>query len=279
MLKHGWILLCILLLAGVVTFTVLAGQSESPTIEYITAALAHQEAASLEVTYTFSSEGKELGKVRYVRTPGMLLRVDEGFILYDATKRSCSYDREKLEFRSLAVKKDGGNIGRIDTILADPFRQQDMMDTARFPLPHKDLSTEGILLEWVASGEVSPNKEDIDGHSCWRIEVADPIRAISKYIIWLDPDIGFCPRLIDFIWKDGHTGHHSFKDYTKVSNGIWFPGKLEITSVDKTEAYFLLCKVDTVRSNFQIPKDELTVKFPSGTRVSIGDSGQTFVAP
>lgn len=251
----------------------------TPTAEFLAAALRKQEAAcgrSLEVEYTGvwqragSRVPSDYEKAHYVyrRTPAAL-RLDKmsGKGVVDIA----SYDRESREYRRWLAGE--GEIGRG---LMSPFCTPEFLGTALYPLDDQP------LCERIASGSVGDQKEKIDGHYCWRVEIPGHRSGLEKYVVWLDPHIGFCPRRIVYAWTDMQPEFISFTDYANLGDGVWFPRKqaLSYGSVDKRGATFTIVNTVTRLSRGRvIPKSDMILAFPSGTRVHDATRNTTYIAP
>lgn len=244
--------------------------STIPTAEFLAAALRNQELAcgqSLEVRYTCEThkvgDGMPYDDVRkfyYVRTPEALYADVEK---QNGKKIVYSYDRGTQEYRM----SSGSQSGRIGEGLADPFGCREFLETTRYYL------YEGPLCESIKSGTVREQMEKIDGHDCLRVEISTARGTLEKYIVWVDPTIGFNPRRIEFVWKEERPTVVMFEEYAQIDGGFWFPKKQvnEYFDTGLNAAYTQTNIVDTVSTGRTIPKDQLTVKFPSGTTVLRAD--------
>lgn len=247
------------------------------TTEFIAASLRDQEAAagaSLDVKYseTVSTEGSgtTVWKWRYVRTPEALQAERED--PRGVVERE-SYDRATGEWRLLQTRPDGRVGGRVRDGLRGVFLQQDLLETTRYPLP-VGMTQKVALVDWVERGQLSEQTEDIDGHQCWRVEVTDSSlpQAVTKYVLWLDASMGFCPRRIDIVWAERPPKVITFDDYKEIRPGFWFPGQMVLQGTTNGGAKnTVVCKVEEVTAGTAIPKETLIITFPSGTPIQVGD--------
>lgn len=262
-----------------------AGYAEdAPSIEFIAASLLNQDQASapsLECKFTIvvKKNGEEATvKTRsdYVRTPDVcfMKREDcEGLASDESTwvtKRltEIAYDRKAQEHRIL--EKYFGGIGpeypngRIRAGRPPAMRNVSLPD----PVIYIPVFSDTDIRSLIEKGKVD-GKEEINGHMCWKVSVIDVNTSgvATNRFLWLDPDVGFCPRRIDAYADETLLSSAVFDDYREVASGLWFPYRLESTS-DRSEVRLEhVCRVEWLKVGRSIPKDELAVHFPSGTRV------------
>lgn len=246
-----------------------------PTPEFIAAALRHQEFScgqSLEVLYeqeiTKRDGSISKSSCRYVRTPEALLRERKR---EDYAGKE-SIDRANGEWRYLYTVS-GRTTGEIRSIPGGQFCDTQCIDPQLYYLGRP-----GQLANAVKLGEIAETKEQVDGHECWRIEVRASDR---KHVIWVDPNIGFCPRRVEGIMTGSGDAYSSasFHDYKAVGDGVWFPMRQTIESPWKGWPDGKLTTINIVREvnlGTSYPKQELIVSFPSGTRVLVGDDFEYF---
>lgn len=241
---------------------------EPPSAEFMAAALRNQEsaAACLEVRWT-SGGGKD--EYHYTRTRDVL-RLDRN--APDGTVYQYSFDRQTLEQVSLSISpiKKEGTASITKGCVMDPFGQKNFFDPVRYFLYRGPDAADGGLVNQIAAGTVSAIKEEIDGFQCWRVNVPVPdsmSSRLARQVVWVDADIGFCPRRVEFVWKDQLPGVVRFVDYTQVADGVWFPRKQLIMWPDDTgqKYYTITNEVTEVRVGPSVPKEQLVVKIPSGT--------------
>ena len=125
--------------------------------------------------------------------------------------------------------------------------------------------------------ELSEGTKEIDGAPCFVVEghAADVKSPQLVYQLYLDPILGYVPRLIESSTiQDGtevvkYTVH--FVDYEQKAPGLWFPQCVEessqIVASGKTSRYCIYVK----NLQLNVPVDEalFSITFPPGTKVSI----------
>lgn len=254
--------------------------AEVPAAEFLAAGLCKQETSltnALEVDYTCEWKSSENGvptdrlvrQFKYVRTPEVL-RIER----FDPGGRTvtCSYDRVDPQFRSLNTK-GSESLGWSGTKLGSLFGNRELLETSRYPL------FEGPLCERIEFGTVREQMEEVDGHDCWCIDVPTEYTTLEKYVVWVDPDVGFNPRRIKYVWKHEQPTVITFKDYAQHGTGFWFPNQqhLEYFWTSKNLAYTQVNTVTRISTARSIPKDELIVEFPSGTVLRTPGGGKVTV--
>lgn len=198
---------------------------ETPSIEYIRAALTLQKNASIKVDYMVSSTKAGNDKPdwsfqrSYIRTSEVL------FSKYSDDTNAASLDIAANEYRSRHAKD-----GEQPRIFIYQYAGQDftgpyMFDPVWYPVFPKS------LIYWIDYATVSSQQEKMENYDCWRLTVENPNPMLERYVFWLDSEIGFLPRGIDLIAGDGTAGkltaiHIRFEDYTDLGNGIWFPKEI-----------------------------------------------------
>lgn len=303
-------LACILLVAAgcLVTYTVTAIGTKStaeasvvPTADFMAAAMRNQAAHTVEVDY-----GSQSGQIKYhyIRSP-LALSITKTFVGSGEVHKG-SYDFATRETRLLRTEKSGEHSGTSRTSwLGDPFARQNLLDPVFFVLPWGSNGPRP-LYERISAGSVAADKEEIDGHACWRVDLPPEPAGITGYSVWVDPDIGFCPRRIMMTEAESGKGPTiiSFQDYQEISSGVWFPMKQvnefstisipEGTTVGiravgapiptsgipraferKTNTYV----ADKATAGKTYSKESLLVQFPSGTKVHVNSSTKPITIP
>lgn len=253
------------------------------TGEFIAAALRDQEARCgvLDVEYTgvWSRDGSkdpadyEKANYRLLRSP-LALRVDKHTT--DGRFDEASYDRQSAEYRRLrGTGKEAGE-GEISQGLMSPFCTPELLETSGYLL-------DGIpLREQILRGTVSEKTEEIDGHTCWRVDIPASRSDVEKYVVWVDQSIGFCPRRIVSMWKDMEPENVVFSNYAGLGDGVWFPKKQTLTygSIAKKGATFTVVNTVTKLSRKQaVPKSDVILAFPSGAKVHDAKLDASYVVP
>ena len=278
-----------LLIVAVVGLPTFAGISTQPvpkpalvpTIETIAKALRDQEAArgdSLEVTYTvtYSDEGTDSTTAyHYIWTPEGVLFESHYQKAGDGAPYRSRVSLTQGGARILTIGSDGSVKGRIS-----PWTP----GSGSINLAQMETTGAGLvgktLYEEIEGGKVAKVQEKIDGHNCWKVErPRKGIRSSRTLRVWLDPDIGYCPRRLEVEYDGGSKmGPISFKNYRKLEGGVWFPMEMERVNVVGAGRQ-VVTKVQSIRVGREIPIEELEVKFPSGTHVEDKVSGTNYVVP
>lgn len=271
--------------ACIIASSGLDGAAASPATDFMAAALRNQETAcgaSLEIRYRHIGHDVNEGKVapavniHYIRTPDAL------FVEQELPSNSPeapsnpkeSFDRKTGEYKLLLPDVNNKSTGMVRGYLHGFFLNQDFVETTQYHL------FEGVLWELIERGVVGKEQDQIDGHSCWRIEVLSTRDAIDKYVIWVDPAIGFCPRRVEVYWKTVAPQVINFKDYKEISTGVWFPMEHTVDlNTAKGRKLHVVSIVDKVEVGREIPKSELLVQFPSGTKVRMGKPAIVYTVP
>lgn len=256
--------------------------SQPPSAEFLGAALSDQAKASLDVNYVMlAPDGSEGIRVHYVRTPSVLFREDTNLVSGVVIK--ASYDVDKNEYRSLQTwpqRSEGA--GWVTAQLRGALNRQDSVETALFPLYAAEPNglSNTVLKTLVSKGSVASAMEDVDGSACWRVEIVDETGTGMKQVAFLDPRIGFCPRRIQFRSSKGELqSSNTFLDYSEVSSGIWFPGRIKTEFAAALGYPSQERVVKAVRCGVEASKQDLIIKFPSGTRVQLGDGDEEMIVP
>lgn len=133
----------------------------------------------------------------------------------------------------------------------------------------------GELIDLIGGGTVSPNRENIDGHECWRVDIVPGNESYKThtYTVWIDPNVGFCPRLIEERREGVVFLRVSFSDYTNIGSRTWFPMHIRwVTKTPSAEDSVSVAKALTARVVPESASQMLDTSFPSGTRFKIESS-------
>ena len=277
-----------------------------PSAKFIAEAMKNQEkpGMALQARYSWKNSGiirekprveeEAVSDVYYVRTPETIFlkeKVTKNFrpaahasAVHDANSTvTSSYNRTTGEYRELTTRDDGsppqGITDNIKTHLSMVSRLMVLMHISTYNT-RGDLEgmtrVESVvdyifgapLYRLVKTGAVLEKKE-IDGHNCWAV-VHDTIPDVQRCVIWVDPDIGFCPRRIDLIMKKQLRRGQTMRDYQKIGDGVWFPKEVVFEAFSKTGKPEEKYKI-TVKDAKLVPigpKVELQVTFPPGVNVT-----------
>ncbi len=272
----------------------LAAAPDVPTPDFIAAAMKNQEIAcgpSLEIKYTSQGETLANGetKSRPLRFVNSYIRTPDVIILEVRTERAKEptgwewnytnkywFSRSSGQARELVSVPPG--VVTAGSIRNDPppefLMGVDNMDTV--------LRYVGscLLYDAVKTGAVAEQTEEIDGSKCWRIDIPGLASSQVSYRVWVDPEIGFCPRRIDYLFGDNLDVRLEQRGYVNIGNGVWFPMEQITTSYrhpDKTTR--TICKVDEYHVGRSLPPEQLTLTFPKGTTVFMGEQAIPMTIP
>ena len=271
------------LIGGIVVFWgVTSAAVTVPTASFLAAALRNQETLcgpSLEVVYEATQDKVNKTKFysgTYIRTPDVLFS-DETCFKNDKAVYTVktSYDRSAGESRRYAVyspEDPSKNHVRIQKSMEMPFNMQSFTETSRFAI------YQGVLCDVIDKGTVASARESIDGHECWRVTIPSTKPGTKDTIVWLDEDIGFCPRqIIQGFENIAEPDVISFRDYREVKPGVWFPQQHDIGFDTKERPVSLSIRITSATAGKAYSSDQLLVNIPSGTRIYQG--GNWYVQP
>ena len=236
--------------------------SRVPPPEFIAAAMKDQERAAmaLEVRYSWKTTGtigekppvdvETIFNAYYVRTPKAIFLKEEVAGKVDPTvdtsnvyvanyTRTGSYHRVTGQYRELREHHDGSPA--TGKVTHDVKRLLALMTPVESVVGYFASTSLYFLVE---QGSVL-EKQEIDGHDCWGVAY-DVTPGIQRHVIWVDPDIGFCPRRIDLILQNQLRRSKTMRLYRELGYGVWFPkevvqenfsetGKLESTRTIKVQ--------------------------------------------
>jgi len=279
-------------LAGLIAAVSLAAAAK-PDADFIAAALRQQEAncgSSLQINYTVGRIGTNVPndcgypcEVRYIRTPGFLFEeVKQGLtaVSQGTWNTRGRYDRVSGEERRLDVSAtNGAKRGTIHTRDGSfGLGRRPSPDPIAFPL-----WPVGTLLNLIKEGVVADVQEEIDGHPCWRVDI--PEKSIKwgnrmttvKWSVWVDSEIGFCPRRVARYSDRLTPDVDDFLDYRHLGNQVYFPMR-RLVKQNESGTEGMECKVQEAVCGLDVP-EETAVTFPSGTHVEVLPGDANYVQP
>lgn len=251
--------------------TSLCPASETPSIEFITAALNSQlQTAAIDVDFSQTDSGSPVvGSFRYVRTKDIqfMSREEKG------NRGFCVFDRKRGIGKQF-VLENGQKQGWVKSDTSNmPF------ELAGWPDPVLCLLHIGNLVDVIGEGTVSDTMEKIDGHDCWRVEIKRIKPALTqKYVVWLDPSIGFCPRRAETSWE-GHQQVCTLTDYKDIGKGVWFPMLVRWESPDLGQMTVTEAKVTRAAAVTDLKALKVETSFPSGTKVEDDPMNANYTVP
>lgn len=286
-MKNRGILICCIAMVLVAVISAICAQNsgqQDERLEFVVAALQNQLCAggkTLEAVYDYQSTGGEVLKVKYVRTPTRIRFIEvEGPYLLETS----SHDSATGQVRRYSISKETGEqLGSISKDLSFPLGTSMVMDPVLY------FAWEGSLLDTIGRGAMADSMEDIEGYSCYRIDVIpNDKEEHPSYTVWVDPKIGCCPRKL--VAHAERTMVAELSEYIDLGDGIWFPRRIkrtvempgvkELLSEIPSNTVELICKTKTVQLVETDPDNVPVVEFPSGTKVTdeTGDA-MTYVVP
>lgn len=188
--------------------------AQQPTPEFLGAALRYQEqiCPMLDISYAWTDLNGYSAPCRYTRTPTMLFyekRPSKG-----ETEVQKTFDRSTSEFRALYSYGES----KSGQIANDQIRVNAPMDIALYHIQDK------YLRDVIATARVI-GLEEVEGQPCWRLE-SDQLAA-GYYVVWLDPNVSFCPRRVKVAWQTAAVERViDFEEYKEIAEGAWFAQKI-----------------------------------------------------
>lgn len=266
------VLLGMTILVAVLTGCRSRPAAKPPSIQTIVQAMQAQLTArgkGLEVSYQRHMDGSPAANYsnrRYVWTPHMLYADDR----QTGGRWIASLDTTTGEYRSLLMTRKGNKFGVIGTEAppGQPLANADTMDPLIRPLDDSDLITV------VSRGKVYPVMEDIEGHSCWRIDCPARVFGFKRYLIWVDPAVGFSPRKLETDSKSLLPTVDTFSRYVRVTSGAWFPTEMTAkllwprTANSRPRIVSFVSEASSIKANLSFTPADLRIVFPSGTQLS-----------
>jgi len=277
--------------------TLSALAADAPSTELVQAAFDHQNAATVDCTFTVdlfnfpsgpflaggirnepapgsaTPEKRSVAPARYVRTPDILFR--------KGPKTELSSERTGptgfLDARCKESSENGevsGGICYHKTLAI--WSGLDRIDHVLFPCyPRSDDLSTVFLIGWVKYGKVLAEQDAVNGHVCWKVDITDTGDSLVRHMeVWLDPSIGLCPRRLRGYGRNtsgaAFTLAVDWDEYSQVSPGIWFPGRQDVIrsaaepSATDLRSLYKATKLDGTKT---YTRDDLRVTFAPGTSI------------
>ena len=261
---------------------VLASPAEVvPTPDFIAAGMKDQEkpGMALEVRYPWKTTRVSSSNIEiettidtyYVRTPKFIYRRREFTNHADPSMdiprvygpdytTTSLYNRTTREYRELRQEEGGAPPqGRITYETYNILPQLTSVESVVTFIQSKSLYS--VVEEGTMIG-----KRTIDGHDCWGVSYTAVLGSID-YVIWVDPEIGFCPRRIDLVSKGMVRHSETMREYEEIAKGVWFPMEVVETRFDKDGKQTWSTDVKDIKARL-VPLEEdakLKLDFPPGT--------------
>lgn len=236
----------------------------------VAAALARMESlrGPLEVQCDGVSGGSFLRNVRYASKGGQSWIE----VSWRGGIHTQWYDAHTHEGREMLVTPRGINSGCVFAGKPGPLLIGSVM-----PDPIIRSIESQPLVEALKRGEVTDFQETVDGYACWRVLIPSREVSYDRFVVWVDPSIGFLPRRIEFAHDKRRSSFQSFTEYKQLRAGVWFPMRMSRWDAGGQETN--VSTVTQVHSGDALPKDSLKIVFPSGMRVEDQIANRTYVAP
>jgi len=176
-----------------------------PSLGVFSAALEDQENKSkpgLTIVYKFYSgitEKKLVYVFTYVRTPSIIFREDHSFRDGKLVRiQKYLYDRKTNAYKIMEYFRSRDETNYETNYVIGPGKPE-MFTTPTFMDPVFFVVNGSFLLDLIKEGKarVLPNTERIDDQKCYIIEGQAYGQVSRNFRVWLDPDIGCCPRKIE----------------------------------------------------------------------------------
>lgn len=257
----------------------LASADEPPDLEFIIAALEAQD-SKIEDIYVhrvllFNVHSFDISVADYQGSIGEVIYARKGETEYTRmtnrkTQEQTSWFDQEVSFKKGLLKVLGHstsesrpNFGEIRNDYGRTFQRFVLPKGPRTPVWDKP------LLKRLKEDEptILPAQEEVDGHPCWVLEGGASIAPEQlRYKVYLDPEIGFLPRLYEEIGTATIRRH--FKSYQEIQPGIWYPSRVgeEVwkgNRIDRRNLYV----IDIVKINSGLPPETFEINFPPGTLV------------
>jgi len=268
----------------------------APDADFVAAALQMQEdrcGGSLVAQWTMAplrppKAGDKPMDVRYVRTREVLFKEERWGKVTESGKVDpvwivrYRYERVSGSYKQLTTDPGGRLVprGAVTTSATIPsrFTSRLLVDPVLFPL------TIGPLVKLVREGRVADDAEQIDGHTCWRIEIPERLVGTAvrhRWTVWVDGGIGFCPRRVDDFVTQGSVTRHSITlltDYKEVKASVFFPQRVT-RAYDDALIDTWQCTVTNVECGEEVPPADLAVVYPPRTEILLMPEGVWYKEP
>jgi len=208
------------------------GPAEVPCAAFLAAGLRQQEALAsgrLELWCTVRATSgtndetltSDAYRYHYIRTPD--LRAGEA--TWHGTLEKARYSRSDHEL--LVLRQPTGE-GRCDVVRSYTHIQGLLLNAHAVDVPLYTLGNGQPIAGVMVQAGVVVGIEQVDGEDCWRVDASLAEGATCS--VWLDPQIGFCPRLI--AESDSFaSGTCAYRGYSPRDDGVWVPAEIEQVTI------------------------------------------------
>ena len=261
-------------------------EDTAPSPEFIAAAMRNQEQPGMALVTTYTLERSEIfsektrAEIKTVRDMYYVRTLEAMYLKEKVTNTAAaeadtsdiditnytverSYNRTSGEYRELTERDNGAPASGIDTRKPE-LNALGLMTPVESVVGYFGSASLYYLVE---HGTVLDKKE-IDGHDCWGVAY-DVSGVLQRHVVWVDPDIGFCPRRIELILNNQLRHCKSLCDYHKIGENVWFPKEIMYERFSKTgeSVTSSTIKVTDIKLIPLEPDIKLRVHFPPGTSV------------
>jgi hypothetical protein len=241
-------------------FSVESAFGEPPSVEFISAGLRSQlTGGAVELNYSFKNsrraDDRAYKYLRNSRKQYLECRVAEGTTHYQ------SFESEFNRGTFLTVRGAEKRAAVTDETERDELGLARLLDPVLLNLP------EGPLCDVIAKGRVLPDTTIVEGAKCWRVEIGSE-RAYPRYVIFVDLELGCCPRRVEYYYSKGFSLTSTLSDYRQISERVWYPWHMRLAPVyEGVPAAERQLSVATAACVDPASVDLIKVVFPSGTQV------------
>jgi len=252
--------------------------ADAPSPEFISLALREQLTRSpVEIAYihTASGEPETVARFRYARSRQVQFLEGKPEDSNDDRASRIWFDADAGSSKSLYTDENGTVKGRIDL-----GRRNTQLAFADLPDPVLYNFPAGTLMDLARSGSVSTERETINGHLCWRVEISPTSLQHHRYVAWLDSEVGFCPRRVETYADAGRCIVALFSSYVNLGKDVWYPTAAQW--VHSKDQEVLSSASSLVTEYALVPESRLCAldfAFPSGTEVDNLILDAVYVAP
>jgi len=271
--------ICVMFVSWLIFISCASHAEENISLEVIKSGLKIQEELSkpgLLVKYSFFVQEngnlqKLTNKCTYIRTQDMLFYEDERWKDGQSINvQQCQYNRKENNYKILEINKRTGKYsGLIGSGLPELFTVPNIVDPVLF-------STGGdFLYDLIKNKNVRViGMEQVERYKCCLLKgsITRSPYVQDNISIWIDPEIGFCPRQIKLerIFSEIKViSIIKFGDYKEITKGVWLPYYIENNTTNynvKTnkanEEVINIMKVEEASAAKPI-SNKIVVEFPS----------------
>jgi len=252
-------------------------------IEFIEKALENQEslASSPGLYVKYSVEGYKNGKKAPGKIEAVYIKTLDSIFLNQKTylnnalifTTSTLYERKNDRWKSISTYcKTNESAGAIGSGIPSSFSTLDIMETNRYSIP--GFGNNLLKLIQKRKLKIANESEVINGHKTFLLTPSVQEKDIKHCKIYLDPQIDFCPYLID-VKRTSISHNIKFQNYKDIGNKVYFPYSIQMFTKDEEGEMEKLFTVKEASAGKKI-NENISIEFPSGTEVYDENTGQSF---